>query len=67
MRWLRGSYGEQNVAMPTNPVLTRAQVLWEGLAAAPVSFSPQLFATGGRRVVPDVPPQCARLGVTKFG
>jgi RimJ/RimL family protein N-acetyltransferase len=25
--------------MPTNSVLTRAQALWEGLAAAPVSFS----------------------------
>lgn len=25
--------------MSTNPVLTRAQALWEGLAAAPVSFS----------------------------
>ncbi len=39
MRWHRGPCGEQNAAMPTNSVLTRAQALWEGLAAAPVSFS----------------------------
>lgn len=34
-----GYASEQNAAMPTNSVLTRARALWEGLAGVPISFS----------------------------